>query len=157
MKNIILAFVLCLAVNVVTLAQKIKMANLPEPIKAAFKVKFPAATGVKWEKENDKEFEAEFKLGKVEHSAKFDATGNWIETETEIEKSDLPVSALEYIAKNYTGYHIDEAEKVEHSTKGNLFEVEVEKGESEMELIFDSTGKFLEEKVESKMEEKSKK
>ena len=148
MKNIIMTIAVCLFGQAISFAQKIKTADVPAAVQSAFKAKFPKATGIKWEKENASEFEAEFKLMKAECSAKFDASGAWMETETEIKKSALPASVTKYISQNYTGYQIEEAEKVEHHQKGSFFEVEVKKGKTELELLFDKDGKFLEEKKE---------
>ncbi|HQH42100.1 MAG TPA: hypothetical protein PK825_10175, partial [Bacteroidales bacterium] len=47
--------------------------NVPEAVKTAFAKQFPNATKVKWSKENDKEWEAEFKTDGKAYSANFDS------------------------------------------------------------------------------------
>ena len=42
-------------------SQKITEKDVPAPVKIAFNNKFPGAADIKWEKENKKELEANFK------------------------------------------------------------------------------------------------
>jgi len=63
--------------------------SVPEKVKSAFAGKFPNASSVKWDKENDEEWEAEFKMDGKEYSANFTVDGNWKETEYEIKKSEI--------------------------------------------------------------------
>ncbi len=47
----------------------------PKKVIDAFTKKFPTAKKVKWEKENDKKWEAEFKMNRKEYSANFLSDG----------------------------------------------------------------------------------
>ncbi len=58
--------------------------NVPIAVKEAFAKKFPAATNIKWGKENTSEYEAEFKLNGRSASANFLTDGSWVETDMEI-------------------------------------------------------------------------
>ena len=123
-----------------TFAQKLQEKDVPAPVKTAFQKNFPQAKVEKWEKEGIN-FEAEFELNKSEQSVLFDAQGDIIETEIEIEISELPNGILDYVKKNYKGQSVKEAAKIT-DTKGTLtYEVEI-KG---MDLLFDSNGKFIKE------------
>ena len=80
-------------------------------------------------------------MNKSEQSVLFDAQGDIIETEIEIEISELPNGILDYVKKNYKGQSVKEAAKIT-DTKGTLtYEVEI-KG---MDLLFASNGKFIKE------------
>lgn len=115
---------------------------VPEVVKSAFKSAYPAVTKVKWDMEKTGEYEAEFKINKVEVSVVYDEKGNLLETETEIKFSDLPQAVKDAIAKDFAGYKIEEIEKVEK--KGVIsYEMEVEKGKMEYELTYDLNGKLL--------------
>lgn len=105
---------------------------------------------MKWDKEGDN-YEASFKQKGNEMSVVLDASGNTVETEVEIEKSELPPAVLEVIKKDFAGYKIEEAAKI---TANNVvsYEAEVEKGEESFELIFDPQGKIL--KKEEEKEDK---
>src|SRR5689334_9737088 len=98
MKRSIIFMLLCTAASF-CYAQKVKPADVPTPVKDAFAKLFPSVKNVAWSKENDSEFEAEFKNGGKELSANFDQTGKWIETETEIKKSELPAAVQATISK----------------------------------------------------------
>jgi uncharacterized membrane protein YkoI len=127
----------------------------PKVVSDAFTAKFPTAKSVNWDKENDQEWEAEFKMDGKEYSANFSIGGEWLETEQEIKKSALPTEVLSTIAANFADYKIDEAEKAETKT-GTVYEVILEKGEAEIEVVFDVTGKILSQKVHQEEEEEMK-
>jgi hypothetical protein len=135
-------------------AQKLQESAVPTEVKSAFAKKFPNARAVKWSKETATEFEAEFKNGSMEQAANFDATGNWVVTETEIKKSDLPADVVKAITKDFPGYKITEVEKVEKPDHTELFEAKVEKGEKTYVVQVSQQGKIL--KKEEEKEEKDK-
>jgi hypothetical protein len=118
----------------------------PKVVSEAFNTKFPAAKSVKWDKENGKEWEAEFKMNGKEYSANFSMNGEWLETEQEIKKSELPSAVLASIKTNFADHKIDEAEKSDKK-EGTFYEVILEKGEHEMKVVFDASGKVISEKV----------
>ena len=74
-------------------------------------------------------------------SATFDATGKWLETETDIKVSELPKAVLDYVKTNYKGASIKEAAVISNPTSSKMYEAEV-KGK---DLLFDENGKFLKE------------
>jgi uncharacterized membrane protein YkoI len=139
MKKLVLMIVAAMITSL-TFAQKLQEKDVPAPVKTAFQKNFPQAKVEKWEKEGIN-FEAEFELNKSEQSVLFDAQGDIIETEIEIEISELPNGILDYVKKNYKGQSVKEAAKIT-DTKGTLtYEVEI-KG---MDLLFASNGKFIKE------------
>lgn len=126
--------------------------SVPEKVKSAFAGKFPNASSVKWDKENDKEWEAEFKMEGREYSANFTVDGNWKETEYEIKKSEIPQAVKDAVAKDYSGYDIEDVEKTE-TPEYEAYELELEKGEETVEVIFSSDGKMIKKKVKHEEEE----
>lgn len=139
MKKLVLMMVAAMITSL-TFAQKMQEKDVPAPVKTAFQKNFPQAKVEKWEKEGDN-FEAEFELNKSEQSVLFDAQGIIIETEIEIEISQLPSGVLDYVKINYKGQSVKEAAKIT-DTKGTVtYEAEI-KG---MDLLFDSNGKFIKE------------
>lgn len=128
-------------------AQKIQEKDVPAEVKSSFAKHFAAAKETKWEKEKGN-YEAEFDLNKTEQSALFDAKGTLLETEVEIELSQLPAGVLEYVKAHYANQSVKEAEKMTDSNGTVTYEAEI-KG---MDLIFDSNGKFVKEIKELKKE-----
>lgn len=124
-------------------AQKLKSAEVPDAVKASFKQKFDKAKDVKWSKENEKEYEAEFEVGEKEQSATFDSSGKWLGTETEIEKSDLPAPVKSALNKEFAGFTIEEAEKGESPENPSFYEVELKNGKIKYEVQLSNEGKVL--------------
>lgn len=120
---------------------------VPDEVQNALKKKFPKAESVAWEKENENEWEADFKLDGVEYSASFTPDGTWIETEFDIAVGDLPESVKNTLSTEFKEYKITEAEIVE-SPNFSGFEVEVKKGKKQWELLLDANGKIKEKKIE---------
>ena len=142
MKRSILLFAMAFIAISVN-AQKVKEADVPPAIKASFTKLHPNAKVDKWEKEENN-YEAEFTENKVETSVEFGPNGQLIATETEMNVSDLPKAIADYCTKNMPGKKIAEASKITGANGKISYEAEVD----EADYIFDSTGNFLEKKVE---------
>lgn len=143
MRSLILtAAVIVLGVNTSS-AQKMKEADVPKAVVSGFHSNFKDAKAKEWEKE-DAIYEAEFDWNKVEISATFSADGKLLTTEYEIKVAELPKGVADYVSKNYAGYKITEASKIEdEGTKKVSYEAEIQNGKEEMDLLFDADGHFL--------------
>ena len=148
----LLTVLVCMIFVVGTYAQKTKE-ETPAAAKSAFAAKYPTAQKVKWSVEKPGEFEVDFTLNKVESSALFDATGKFLEAETEIKQSELPQVVQATIAKDFAGYKLDEIEKSTDTNSVVSYEMEAVKGKEKLELSFDANGKLLS-KAPLKEEEK---
>jgi Putative beta-lactamase-inhibitor-like, PepSY-like len=126
-----------------TFAQKIQDKDVPVLVVSAFKSKFPLAIKPTWELEKTNEYEVGFKLNNEETSANFDNTGKWLETEVEIKVAALPTAVQTVLRKDFAGFKIDEASKIESMTNGKCFEAEVKKGAETFDLLFTSDGKLI--------------
>jgi hypothetical protein len=153
MKYIFLALLTTVLISHSALAQKIAAGKVPAAVHSAFKKMFPDAAKTSWEIENTKEFEAGFKLKGKELSANFDNTGKWLETETEIKISALPASVSNAIKKDFAGFNIKEASKIESAKNGNCYEAEIEKGKDSFDVLFTHDGKFLSKTINNKEKE----
>jgi hypothetical protein len=115
--------------------------KVPAKVREAFRTKFPDVKKVEWKLKDDKNYEAEFKQKDVEVAAKFDDQGKWVETETAIEKSDLPKEVRARISKEYKAYKIVETQKVERAgDKPILFEVHLENDAEILKVQLESSG-----------------
>lgn len=137
MKHIIL--VVCLAL----MASTTKAIHVPDLVSKAFQQKFPTVKKVKWEKENDADFEAEFTLNGKQVSAVFAADGAWRETETELKASELPAHIVSAFNKLYPGNKIREAAVIQRLNSGTLYEIETKVNGEETDILFDASGNLI--------------
>lgn len=126
--------------------------EVPAKIKTAFEQKFPNAQKVKWDKENETEWEAEFKMNGKEFSANFSSDGEWMETEYKIEKSEIPQIVKQTLDNEFAGYKIEEAE-ISETTDGKVYEFALEKDETEMEVAISPDGKVVKKEVKKEEDE----
>ena len=139
----LLVLIVCLTFVIGLSALNQKDEKIPAAAISGFAAKFPTAQKVKWGIENPGEFEAEFKLNGVEASALVDAKGTLLETEAEIKESELPQAVKATLTKDFSGYKLDEIEKVTDVKGITTFEMEAAKGKDKLEISFDTSGKLL--------------
>jgi hypothetical protein len=112
----------------------------PDAVKSAFQQKYPDASNVKWGKENDKEWEAEFDNKGTQLSSNFDNDGSWIETEQSISKSEFPAAVTDAINKQYPGWEIVETDKTETASDGIVYDADLKSGSQKKEVAFKEDG-----------------
>ncbi|GAB1349152.1 hypothetical protein MASR1M107_13650 [Ignavibacteriales bacterium] len=139
MKLMKLATILLLTATMV-FAQGVKV---PKEVTASFKKLYPSAKTVEWKKNGKTEFEAKFKENGKAMTVNFASNGSVVETEAEINFSELPKSVDTYIAGNFKDYKKIEAIKITDSKGSVTFETKLSKGKNSIELLFDKGGKFL--------------
>lgn len=150
MKALQLFFLALVLVGFGACAQDAK--NVPAGVQSAFESKFPAAKKVKWEKESESEWEAEFTKAGKEYSANFLTDGSWVETEYEIKKSEIPSLVQKTLDGEFAGYEVEEAE-VSETIDGKLYEFELEGEGSELEVTIDGSGKVINKASEEERED----
>jgi hypothetical protein len=127
--------------------------KVPEMVQQAFTKLFPQVSSVSWERESATEWEGKFKLRGVKYAAVFLEDGSWVETEHEIGENDIPAKVIRAVEKAYPGYAIDEVEKLE-TKNGIAYELEIEKGKEEIEIILDTNRKIPNRGTDNEEEEK---
>lgn len=136
MKTVKLMSLSILLVGMAACAQK---NDTPKAVTNAFAKKFPTAKSVSWDKEGASEWEAEFKMDGMEYSANFDTKGTWKETEHAVELSKVPQKVKDALMKNFPDYKVKESE-VSETADGMVYEFEIKKGDSKMEIAIDANG-----------------
>ncbi|MBN2001695.1 PepSY-like domain-containing protein [candidate division KSB1 bacterium] len=129
-------------------------APAPKAVMEAFEAKFANAQNVKWEMEEQNKWEADFALDGKEFSVCFDGSGQWLETEQEMTKEDLPDTVLQILSAQFQDFEIEEVESVETpETKG--YELGIETGGKAIEVFVDESGKLTikEEKADDDADE----
>lgn len=142
MNKLFLTGTLALSLTACSSAQKTekekKDPKIPVAVTDAFKQHYPGISDVDWEKEG-LNYEAGFEANKTETSVVIDPTGKILETESQIEASELPKAISDYVQTNYKGQKIREAAKIALSDGTVNYEAEVNK----KDLIFDNNGIFI--------------
>ena len=121
-------------------SQKITEKDVPAPVKTAFNNKFTGATDIKWEKENKKELEANFKMNKADVSANFGLDGTWVETETTIPSSELPAAVSNAVNTKYPGAVYGRTEKIEKPGNKIFYEVNITANGKKKEIELNPDG-----------------
>jgi hypothetical protein len=143
-------FALAFAIlSITACAQK---TTAPENVVKAFSQKFPDAQSVKWNKENESEWEAEFKMDSEEYSANFSTDSVWMETEYEIEQSAIPANVKQTLDSEFADYNIEEAE-ISETAEDTVYEFALEKGEQEMEVAIAPDGIVKKKEVKTEKED----
>lgn len=126
-----------------TKSQEQKKEIAPEAVKQSFKAKYPGEIDPDWGKDANGNYESHFKMDGTKYRADFSPNGSWIETETNIDKKDLPDAIQAKIKSDYSDYEITEIEKVEHFSKGTFYDVEFKREGKNKDVEFDASGNVI--------------
>ena len=128
--------------SVIAFAQEIRTDEVPSVVLNTFKQKFPKAADVEWKLKNQL-YNVEFEVGRLDHEAWINKTGNIVKHKQDIGQYDLPKEVAGSISKNYKGFRIDDSEKIETGGK-SLYKVELKTASKEEDVVFDQNGKLVE-------------
>jgi hypothetical protein len=118
-------------------------------VKTTFKSMFPKAVFVDWEMEAGY-VNAEFTHDGARKDAWFETNGTWLMTETDIRSSKIPAAIKNALDKSeYAGWRIDDVDYLEFANAEPLYVLDMEKGESEVDLYFAADGTLKEAKQDS--------
>lgn len=118
--------------------------QVPVAVREAFTRNFPAVKA-KWEVEDDGTYEAAFKRDGTEMTASISAAGELLETEAELDEKDLPAAVRNALNARFTGYEIEESERITYPDGTTAYEVAVEGDDDrELELLFAADGTLRE-------------
>lgn len=119
-------------------AQKIRSTDVPKTVTESFEKAYPGVKKIQWEKEAGN-YEAGFRQGSKEMSAVFNPNGSQLESEMEIQKTELPAQAITYLKQHYKGVTINEVAKIIKAGGEINYEAEV-KGK---DVLFDKNGQYI--------------
>lgn len=119
------------------IAQRISLARVPAPVRAAFTKNYASAQKVVWDKE-DTGYEASFTQNDTAYSALFDATGIQIETEVSISPGKLPASAQTYMSQHK--HKVKEAAQITDVKTGKIYYEAEARGK---DYLFDEQGRVV--------------
>lgn len=92
---------------------KLPLSAIPSTIISYLNQYYPEANKIEWEYEDDdKLYEAQFKIDGLEYKLKFTQEGILQYAKEDIRRSDIPQTIILYIQKEYKGYKILGANKL---------------------------------------------
>jgi hypothetical protein len=114
----------------------------------AFKASYPTAKNVTW-KDNLTNFEAQFDLGGRHTVAKFNADGSWLETEQDLQYTDLNSAVKDGFTKSkYKEWHQREIKQIQQKDKATVYRIYVSKSDvTKRYLYFNVQGRLLRDPV----------
>ena len=120
-----------------------------ETTKEAFKSDFPNARLVEWEKKKIY-YVADFYVDKYEMEAWYDDTGRCIIVEKDILYEELSSSIQKALSESaYSDWLIDDVDEYTREGYEAIYVIEVEQGETEINLVYNKDGVLLKEIKES--------
>ena len=121
--------------------ENVNATSIPTTVLNAFNLRYPKALRTKWEREGQL-YEAEFIMDNVKHEAFFQTDGTWIRTEIELNlrTTSLPQAVQQYLATNYAGWTIDDADLIQ-TPNDEYYKLELEKrGNKDVTLLIRADG-----------------
>ena len=124
-------------------------AAVPVVVETAFAGRFPGAVYVEWEDVKDGIYEVDFEQDGKDMMTKFDADGNWVETEIEIAETNLPEAVWKAITTQFAGYSIDKVETESKPERELAYKVRLKRDDAEVKVTFSTEGEVLKKKEKS--------
>lgn len=144
MKHALIALLMLLTIT--TQAQDdevaVKEENVPAAVVQKLRSMYPDVTKTNWTKEKGR-YLAAFTTTGHSTTAEYDSKGNWIESEMEITKAELPEAVNNTLNSKYAGYKTFFLVKTS-SPKQTFYEISL-KGAGDMDVLIDEQGNVLEE------------
>ena len=103
--------------------------------------KYPTARIIEYDYD-DGMLEVEIVHENKEKNVYFNGAKNWVRTEWDITRNELPTAVTSTIETQYTDFFIDDIEYVQ-TPSGNCYRIELERGNNERELRIDAAGNIL--------------
>jgi hypothetical protein len=138
-------FLLCAAIAIAGDDTTLKKSDMPEAVLKAFEASNPQAVVTEYGKktvDGQTRYEIEIKDGELEKDFVCLADGTLLQIEEDMPVESLPQLVVDSVKMAYPDGEIGEADKI---TKGEIveFEIIVEVGETDYQLLVSSDGKVL--------------
>ena len=139
-----LLFLILVSVSVHAQDKKIKAALLPDTVLGSYKAKYKKLEVDQW-MEGDGNYKAVFRKGPAKYKATFNSDGKWLSTSTEVDKDKISGGIKKSIKNSeFKDWKIVRCERTETPEIPKQYFVKLKKGKETKTLVFDVTGKMLE-------------
>ncbi len=141
MKNLFL--VLATGLLFTTGAAHAQGSDIPATVVNHFKAKYPAAEKTDYDKESTG-YEVEFYLDGVKWEAYYDTRGNWVKTERDVTRADVPDAVWTALSSSsYGSWKVDDIEEHQTPRHERVYEIEVKGKAKKAYLYFLPDGKMV--------------
>lgn len=114
--------------------------QIPEEVRKSFTDNYPQISQHRWEMVHGN-YVVDFKINGRDMEIWFDMQGNLVRVETDITYAELPAEVkAAHEASAYATWRVEDVDKIESPTKETVYELEVEKGEQDLTLIYTASG-----------------
>lgn len=118
--------------------------NVPKPIRTSFASKYPDVEEITWKPVSTGVWQAGFSMYHKDYTAKFNESGNWLETDHNIIRAAVPLGIKLSLHDYFKDYEIEEV-FVAEKENGEFYEMEILAHGHEYEVEADADGKLLKE------------
>lgn len=143
MKKKILIIAAVIGITFTTQAQDILQSQIPAVILNQFNSQFPKATDVEWEMDGSN-YTVEFELNwNIDHEVWYNTEGKIVKHKEDISSSDLPKVVNERIQTDFSGYSIDDVERI---TDNGIVVYKMELNhlmQQDWDVVIDASGNVL--------------
>ena len=144
MKNAILLFALILSGIISSQAQTLRMDQVPKVAQHNFRTKYPSAQQESWEQVAKDTYQVGFFNGKKRQTAQFDGAGKWLETQTDVQFSQVPGAVSRAVSKEFPGFDVQIISQIESPDQTEMtYEVVLFKGKENYDVTFSAKGAIL--------------
>ena len=131
-------FVLLLSLTLIVFSNNTfsQIRKIPSNATENLKQRYPNADKVEW-KDGLSHFTAKFQVEGKDYEAHFDNDGNWKESLTKLEESELPAAVKDGHAKSkYSDWTVDKVEKIESTGDKVQYRLQVKKGDIKKKVLY---------------------
>jgi len=123
-----------------------KQKKVPREVQTKFLEIEPLAQNIEWNLKKDL-YRLHYTLNGHNYTSYYDKEGNWLETESEIDESDLPIAISNTLTEKLNDYSIIDIELVKTADTKILYEIDLKKGDKVYDILINETGKILRKKI----------
>ncbi len=136
MKKGMIIFLFSLTFLSLSIVSYSQIRKIPSNATENLKQKYPGADNVEW-KDALSHFTAKFQVEGKDYEAHFDNDGNWKESLTKLEESELPEAVKDGLSKSkYSDWGIGKVEKIESSNDKVQYRLQVKKGDIKKKILY---------------------
>ncbi len=117
--------------------------TVPDAVSKALKDKYPAATGIEWERKGSY-FVADCWMNGSEMDVWYDTQATWKLTEVDTSWEGLPAAVqTAFKGGEYAAWKLEDIDMLEYPEQPIQYVIEVENGNQEYQLFYDQDGNVL--------------